>query len=894
MAAGIPAALKSADVARFAQRAGQVEKAKPSVAYWCNYWIVNQLISRGLHNVDDDCTRYTTDLMDKLEKTKMEHGEDDTIIDDIAAQVYVEQFALETFQRAENAMRANKASRQTADTLLAAAVFLELRQIWEPLDPETSSKVKYAKYHALRIAKAIKAREDPNLTNPTQEAIPSQGPSMEPQDPDAPMVEETPTQPAAYQPTVEEIPDEYRSSGTDNAQEPAADKSQHPSRAPPVPPQQDEITPTPRQTVITAGEVENYYQHPSVPDISPLQSPERGRNGSIGGGYFPRAPDADHPYEQTPVVDGGADSLNILSSPTLPDPSSLPPRNPFSSPDPPIPPADSFRSFPLPGIDQNAASTWSAPAKTPRYPQPTAPSGMPQPHTAATHRAAPVSFSPSLQHSNASHTVSSTFDAIWSLIRMSGSEDGLGTVSSRSRWSPTPERDHSDDEELFFGDAVDNRDDQDHEDEASQGSVSEYDHGSTSTITAARYHEHKFDAPADQASTAPFKYTSGVHETSSANKVNKGKKTSEVLNPERQILPSTLKQCLKALGFRMGKGCAITRNAFQKDLKKWAKARGNQRLRPHTNQDAFDNMVEAFLNEYGEKYFGSKNRQHLQEEDPAEGILWPRDESKLTTLVSRAFELKAKIFNKYHGEIDKLGSLDDVTATKHPSAASVTQDSLGKRSSSATITGQPKQKKRHLDSMPTSRVDENVTQPCVSEGPTEVDLATVKPALGTSNVEESAPKVAEDVSKPPPSQGSLEPHSATTRTAGSISDVKIDPESAAKPKVTRVEPSENTYMIVTATTQSDLAPVHVPFRSDLASEDLFALLAEECELASEVVGNIRSISVTFAWDAEPLRLRKGKQADIKRLHDTVRTAWGLGPSQFQGGYKIKMLLHVVH
>ena len=32
-------------------------------------------------------------------------------MDDVAAQVYVEQFALETFQRAENAMRANKVSR---------------------------------------------------------------------------------------------------------------------------------------------------------------------------------------------------------------------------------------------------------------------------------------------------------------------------------------------------------------------------------------------------------------------------------------------------------------------------------------------------------------------------------------------------------------------------------------------------------------------------------------------------------------------------------------------------------------------------------------------------------------------------------------------------------------
>ncbi|KAL8799046.1 MAG: hypothetical protein Q9223_007745 [Gallowayella weberi] len=76
MATAIPAALKTADIARFAQRAGQVEKAKPSIAYWCNYWIVNQLISKGLHNVDDECTRYTTDLMDKLERVHLDDTRD--------------------------------------------------------------------------------------------------------------------------------------------------------------------------------------------------------------------------------------------------------------------------------------------------------------------------------------------------------------------------------------------------------------------------------------------------------------------------------------------------------------------------------------------------------------------------------------------------------------------------------------------------------------------------------------------------------------------------------------------------------------------------------------------------------------------------------------------------
>ena len=84
MAASIPDALKSADVTRFATRAAQVEKAKPAVAYWCkrehvvlltlaksflgNYWIVNQIISKGLHNTDEECQMYTMGLMDKLEQ----------------------------------------------------------------------------------------------------------------------------------------------------------------------------------------------------------------------------------------------------------------------------------------------------------------------------------------------------------------------------------------------------------------------------------------------------------------------------------------------------------------------------------------------------------------------------------------------------------------------------------------------------------------------------------------------------------------------------------------------------------------------------------------------------------------------------------------------------------
>lgn len=46
-----------------------------------------------------------------LDQTKADNAENDAIIDDMAGQAYIEQFGQETFQRAENAMKADKVSR---------------------------------------------------------------------------------------------------------------------------------------------------------------------------------------------------------------------------------------------------------------------------------------------------------------------------------------------------------------------------------------------------------------------------------------------------------------------------------------------------------------------------------------------------------------------------------------------------------------------------------------------------------------------------------------------------------------------------------------------------------------------------------------------------------------
>lgn len=68
-------------------------------------------MTKSLHTASDDCFAFTKSLIERLEATKTERAEDDAVVDNTAGQAYVEQFAQETFSRAERAMRANKVTR---------------------------------------------------------------------------------------------------------------------------------------------------------------------------------------------------------------------------------------------------------------------------------------------------------------------------------------------------------------------------------------------------------------------------------------------------------------------------------------------------------------------------------------------------------------------------------------------------------------------------------------------------------------------------------------------------------------------------------------------------------------------------------------------------------------
>ncbi|KAF2217407.1 hypothetical protein CERZMDRAFT_92059 [Cercospora zeae-maydis SCOH1-5] len=269
MAAALPAKLKAAapDVGRFATRAAQLEKFRPIVAYWCEYYILQAVLSRQLHTTDEECTTYALGLMDKLEAYKAENATNDAVVDDFAAKAYIENFALETFGRAEEAQRNNKTTKQTADTFQASATFMDLLAIWGPLEAEFAAKSKFAKFHALRIARAIKAGEDPNASNPVIEEVPLA--------PHAPVEDDLETQLKAleneeksYQaPTVESAPD---------------------SRLPSRPHSTLPTSPSAQPTLPT---IDMPLAQPTEPDVSPIEPADvNSRAGSVGGGYFPAVP----------------------------------------------------------------------------------------------------------------------------------------------------------------------------------------------------------------------------------------------------------------------------------------------------------------------------------------------------------------------------------------------------------------------------------------------------------------------------------------------------------------------------------------------------------------------------------------------------------------------------
>lgn len=219
-------------------------------------------------------------------------------------------------------------------------------QIWGEPSQEITARIKYAKYHALRIAKAVKAGEDPNDSNPAIEPpAPEENVQLDPNDPEVRDITGAPKQP-----TVEDVPDEE------------GEPRDIPPPVRPLSAASKEAEDNPYDLLPSAAN-----HHPSQPPLgtnivgSPPTSNVNSRQGSVGGGYFPVTQEEDSTEVPDPEILSPSTSIPPLtatsppydpqdyytSQPTPPAPSapSLPPKNPLppkpqprAAPPPPAPP----------------------------------------------------------------------------------------------------------------------------------------------------------------------------------------------------------------------------------------------------------------------------------------------------------------------------------------------------------------------------------------------------------------------------------------------------------------------------------------------------------------------------------------------------------------------------
>lgn len=228
-------------------------------------------------------------------------------------------------------LKANWAFRQTADTFLAASTFLELLSIWEPLSADVSAKIRYAKWNAVRIVKAIKEGRDPNESNPKPEPTPEE--DLQPLDPNDPEVKRLGGG-ASLQPSVEEVPDEQDRVNSHVAAQSHHDQSIHPSAQPSPGPAKFE--PFPRTGF-------QYTAATTDDEVSPIETTPHNRDGSIGGGYFPEVPSGTHSPTLPSAPTG--DDLGSVSPPVeLPSPSHIPPTHGSQDAFDNIPPQDYYRA----------------------------------------------------------------------------------------------------------------------------------------------------------------------------------------------------------------------------------------------------------------------------------------------------------------------------------------------------------------------------------------------------------------------------------------------------------------------------------------------------------------------------------------------------------------------
>ena len=146
----------------FLQRATELKGRDDVMAYYCNYYAAKLAIAAK--PTSKDANAFLSALMDQLEadKTQLSDQNNKQLLtnDDLAYQ-HVEAFAMRVFLNADSEDRSGRATKKTALTFLAAKLFFEVLAVFGDMDESILDKIRYAKWKAADISKALREGRTP-------------------------------------------------------------------------------------------------------------------------------------------------------------------------------------------------------------------------------------------------------------------------------------------------------------------------------------------------------------------------------------------------------------------------------------------------------------------------------------------------------------------------------------------------------------------------------------------------------------------------------------------------------------------------------------------------------------------------------------------------------------
>ncbi|KAF9356242.1 hypothetical protein BGX34_010021 [Mortierella sp. NVP85] len=175
-AANLPDELKH--IGTYLQRAAEIQERDPIISYYATYYAAKLAVPKT-----NQSNRATVEqLLVTLEKQKKSFGDNEAISNDLVGYAHIENFALRIFTMADNEDRNGQSSKKTARNFVAAANYLEILKVFGDIDSEVEGKIKYSKWRAAEILKAIRDGRQPapppDANKPKEEPSFSPGPDQ--------------------------------------------------------------------------------------------------------------------------------------------------------------------------------------------------------------------------------------------------------------------------------------------------------------------------------------------------------------------------------------------------------------------------------------------------------------------------------------------------------------------------------------------------------------------------------------------------------------------------------------------------------------------------------------------------------------------------------------------